>query len=96
MYTHLKKHLDLLNITGGFGHIIHYLENYKLSIWSFGNLILKRNRLSELKKHVQAIEELYKPGFFIKKLFNDDIRRVDSTVATLHLIVGNDFSIPLH
>ena len=36
------------------------LENYKLGIWCFGNLISKCNRLSEHKKHIIAIEVLYK------------------------------------
>ena len=36
------------------------LENYKLGIWSFGNLISKCNRLSEHMKHITAIEVIYK------------------------------------
>ena len=36
------------------------LENCKLGIWSFGNLISKCNRLSEHIKHIIAIEVLYK------------------------------------
>ena len=36
------------------------LENYKLGIWSFGNLISKCNRLSEHIKHIIAIDVLYK------------------------------------
>ena len=34
------------------------LENCKLGIWSFGNLISKCNRLSEHIKHIPAIEVL--------------------------------------
>ena len=36
------------------------LENYKLGIWSFGNLISKCNRLSEHMKHITAIGVIYK------------------------------------
>ena len=36
------------------------LENCKLGIWSFGNLISKCNRLSEHIKHIIAIDVLYK------------------------------------
>ena len=36
------------------------LENYKLGIWSFGNLMSKCDRLSEHMKHLTAIEVIYK------------------------------------